>query len=381
MADPQTLFNQVERKKSLFMKFPREQDVTAYGGILEFDVYKTIPPKVTEMEGVGEMLGQFGIDIKNGFVEKVKSFDGAGAGVVGVPMGRRMFSVPLNFDPIKAAQNEKAQIEETRRNIANAENAYRNSDQQGPSQAPMADRTVRDRTEGRVQLYMPQGIQLTDGLEYDKNVAFGIFGSLVERGIATGDNIMSSIFKGIGEAFTTLKDATFGGASEEVVSLALARLSELPGIDQAVPGAAIRTALQKTPNPNIRAVFKQVNLRELQLLFKMKPTSQEEAEEIKRIIHFFRRNAYPESMRIKGISAGYNFPRKFSIRMLYDDPNTGRRRDVGFKMKKLHLTGVLTTFNPNNMAFYTDGNFEETDLQLTFIEEATLDRQDVEHGF
>ena len=368
-------------KKGSFMKFPREQDVTEYGGILEFDVYKTVPPKVTEMEGVGEMLGQFGIDIKNGFVEKVKSFDGAGAGVVGVPMGRRMFSVPLNFDPIKAAQNEKAQIEETRRNIANAENAYRNSDQQGPSQAPMADRTVRDRTEGRVQLYMPQGIQLTDGLEYDKNVAFGIFGSLVERGIATGDNIMSSIFKGIGEAFTTLKDATFGGASEEVVSLALARLSELPGIDQAVPGAAIRTALQKTPNPNIRAVFKQVNLRELQLLFKMKPTSQEEAEEIKRIIHFFRRNAYPESMRIKGISAGYNFPRKFSIRMLYDDPNTGRRRDVGFKMKKLHLTGVLTTFNPNNMAFYTDGNFEETDLQLTFIEEATLDRQDVEHGF
>ena len=86
-------------------------------------------------------------------------------------------------------------------------------------------------------------------------------------------------------------------------------------------------------------------------------------------------------MRIKGISAGYNFPRKFSIRMLYDDPNTGIRRDVGFKMKKLHLTGVLTTFNPNNMAFYTDGNFEETDLQLTFIEEATLDRQDVEHGF
>ena len=245
----------------------------------------------------------------------------------------------------------------------------------------MADRTRRDKTEGRVQLYMPQGIQLTDGLEYDKNVAFGIFGSLVERGIATGDNIMSSIFKGIGEAFTTLKDATFGGASEEVVSLALARLSELPGIDQAVPGAAIRTALQKTPNPNIRAVFKQVNLRELQLLFKMKPTSQEEAEEIKQIIHFFRRNAYPESMRIKGISAGYNFPRKFSIRMLYDDPNTGIRRDVGFKMKKLHLTGVLTTFNPNNMAFYTDGNFEETDLQLTFIEEATLDRQDVEHGF
>ena len=333
MADPQSLFKQIT--KYPFMKFPREQDVTEYGGILEFDVYKTVPPKVTEMEGVGEMLGQFGIDIKNGFVEKVKSFDGAGAGVVGVPMGRRMFSVPLNFDPIKAAQNEKAQIEETRRNIANAENAYRNSDQQGPSQAPMADRTVRDRTEGRVQLYMPQGIQLTDGLEYDKNVAFGIFGSLVERGIATGDNIMSSIFKGIGEAFTTLKDATFGGASEEVVSLALARLSELPGIDQAVPGAAIRTALQKTPNPNIRAVFKQVNLRELQLLFKMKPTSQEEAEEIKRIIHFFRRNAYPESMRIKGISAGYNFPRKFSIRMLYDDPNTGIRRDVGFKMKKL----------------------------------------------
>ena len=368
-------------KTGPLMKFPREQDVNQYGGILEFDVFKTTPPKVTEMEGVGEMLRQFGIDTKNGVVNKIKGFDGAGAGVVGVPMGRRMFSVPLNFDPIKAVQKEQAQIEETRRNIANAENAYRNSDQQGPSQAPMADRTRRDKLEGRVQLYMPQGIQLTDGLEYDKNVAFGIFGSLVERGIATGDNIMSSIFKGIGEAFTTLKDATFGGASEEVVSLALARLSELPGIDQAVPGAAIRTALQKTPNPNIRAVFKQVNLRELQLLFKMKPTSQEEAEEIKRIIHFFRRNAYPESMRIKGISAGYNFPRKFSIRMLYDDPNTGRRRDVGFKMKKLHLTGVLTTFNPNNMAFYTDGNFEETDLQLTFIEEATLDRQDVEHGF
>jgi len=364
------------------LKFPREQDVFEYGGILEFSVFKTFPPKVTEMNGLGSMLRGFGIDIKSGIVENI-----TGTPPTSLPTNLRFGrlggrSIPGGMSGADLEAIEKKLGLETKLNdVKNASEAFVSADQFGPSRAPNQERTVRLKEAGTVQLYMPQSIQLTDGLDYDRNVQFGIFGSLIERGIASGDNVMSSVFRGIGEAFSTLKDAAFGGASEEVVSLAVARLSELPGIDGSGAGPAIRSALQKTANPNIRAVFKQVNLRELSLMFKMKPTSEREANEIKDIITFFRTNAYPESVRLKGISAGYKFPRKFKVKFLYKNPVTGEVKNVGYKMKLLHLAGVTTTFNPNNMAFYTDGNFEEIDLELRFVEEQTLDQQDVKAGF
>lgn len=361
------------------LKFPREQDVFEYGGILEFSVFKTIPPKVTEMNGLGSMIKKFGIDLKSGVVENVT---GTPPAALPIRLGGRLGMIPGGMSPADAEAIRKKLGEETKlEDVKNAVEAYLSSDQFGPSRAPNQERTVRLKEQGTVQLYMPQSIQLTDGLDYDRNVQFGIFGSLIERGIASGDNVMSSVFRGIGEAFSTLKDAAFGGASEEVVSLAVARLSELPGIDGSGAGPAIRSALQKTANPNIRAVFKQVNLRELSLMFKMKPTSEREANEIKDIINFFRTNAYPESVRLKGISAGYKFPRKFKVKFLYKNPVTGEVKNVGYKMKLLHLAGVTTTFNPNNMAFYTDGNFEEIDLELRFVEEQTLDQQDIKAGF
>ncbi len=45
----------------------------------------------------------------------------------------------------------------------------------------------------------------------------------------------------------------------------------------------------------------------------------------------------------------------------------------------LHL-GFDTNYNPNSMSFHTDGEFQETDLSLSFVEERALRRQDIVKG-
>lgn len=52
-------------------------------------------------------------------------------------------------------------------------------------------------------------------------------------------------------------------------------------------------------------------------------------------------------------------------------------------MKKCHLKAISTSYNSSSMVYHADGYPVEIDLSLNFVEERTLNREDImdEDGF
>jgi hypothetical protein len=143
-------------------------------------------------------------------------------------------------------------------------------------------------------------------------------------------------------------------------------------------GAAVRARNKAAPNPNTRALFKQVNLRSFQFTFKLIPENITDAENIPEIIKFFREEMYPEDVAIGGLIAGYKFPKKFAITMTH--PGT-----TFPKIADCFLESFMTNYNPTNGAFLsTDGSTgkpAEVDISMTFTEARTLSKKDIRDGF
>lgn len=204
-----------------------------------------------------------------------------------------------------------------------------------------------------VSLYLPVGLQFRDNVGYEN-------ADLLSGNVASG----AAAAQLLGGA----------GGSEEA-KLALLSLS------QKNQGAATlaRAGGRVTANPNSRALFKSVNLREFAFTFKFIPRSRKEAEEVKQIVQLFREELYPESIRdtVAGtdISLGYRFPNRFQIDIEYD----GKR--ITNKILPCYLRDVSTSYNPTTMAMHEDGNFSEIDISLSFTESRTLDRKEIEAGF
>ena len=159
----------------------------------------------------------------------------------------------------------------------------------------------------------------------------------------------------------------------DVSRAVIAGVSKISGRGQNV----VNNALQTTLNPNIRATFRSVNLREHSFTFKFIPRSQAEAQEVRSIIDWFRMQVYPESIaQVGGIKVAYKFPNKMLIRMKY-----GMNTDIVTNYLPAHLVNMSTNYNPTNMSFYSDGEMQEIDLTLNFREYRTLSKEDIRAGF
>lgn len=219
-------------------------------------------------------------------------------------------------------------------------------------------------------LYLPQSIQFADRIEYT-NVDLGIVGAATAQALASGLTGAEIASKALGATlpdFESIQDAFTSGIRTEAAQVASLRASRR--VSGAVAGA-IETSTGVTINPNRRSTLRGVGLRQFRFAFKMIPTSQDEAEMVKGIVQFFREEMYPEARFISNISAAYRFPSKFEIKLSYD----GKKVATGILPSFLESVDVV--YNPNAMAFHTDGNPQETDISLNFVEERTLSKYDI----
>jgi hypothetical protein len=232
---------------------------------------------------------------------------------------------------------------------------------------PIPQRVGNDRT---CSLYLPQSIQFSDRVEYT-NIDLGIVGAATAAGIASGvsgKDIMKAIGGAVLPDFESVQEAFTMGLQSEAAQVAALRVAR--NVSGGVQGA-IETTTGVALNPNRRATLKGVGLRQFRFAFKMIPTSAAEAKMIKAIVQFFREEMYPEARYISQISAAYRFPAKFKIRLSYGG------KSVATGILPCFLESVDVVYNPNAMAFHTDGNPQETDISLNFIEERTLHKYDV----
>ena len=211
-----------------------------------------------------------------------------------------------------------------------------------------------------IELYLPTAIQFADKVEME-NVQLGqALGALVDGNL--------------GKTFDELaNDAAFKDVAGLSVSKAVSMFSDKGG-------AAARLSSRTAPNPNTRALFKQVNLRQFQYTFKMIPNNESEATTIGQIIKSFRTNMYPETITSSG-NVGYKFPTRYRIEAFYNGQSMS---DYNLKTEPAYLESLMSNYNPSSHAFMKGtsgrGFFSEIDLSLTFIEGKTLDRASIGTG-
>ena len=251
----------------------------------------------------------------------------------------------------------------------------------GPANQPIGDGGVSGAFPGRrefpsaypnVTLYLPKAVVFSDGMDYDNNVQLGIIGAAAEAAINAGGSLGDAIIKAANTGLSSFTDLFKELPTQDIARLALARGAAFGG---ALAGDVASATLRTTINPNRRTLFRGVRSREFRFSFSMIANSAAEAQEIDNIISFFRRQMYPTSVDVKGVSAGYKYPDPFRIDLKYGSTK------VGTSILNSYLTSMDTTYNQSSMGFHVDGKPSEVDINLAFFEERALARQDIEAGY
>jgi hypothetical protein len=262
-----------------------------------------------------------------------------------------------------------------------------------------SDRSVERRPDvPSIQLYLPVAFQQNDSFSIP-GTELGLLGAGALAGMNSGSSLLKSTMDQFSQGLGSVFDMAKGNLNASQAAVVTARLANKVAPSEIA--SAFSLAAGVTVNPNVRSIFKGVNLREYSFQFKFLPKSRKEAEVVEEIIDTFRKYSYPEVIDMGPVSAGYKYPDMFGISVyvehteevlkkgdIGDIAESGettetvtRRKRVGNRMKNCYLRAVSTNYNASSMAFHPDGRPVEIDLSLNFVEEETISRRDVEEGY
>ena len=230
----------------------------------------------------------------------------------------------------------------------------------------------------RISLYLPRAIQIQDTVTYDNAFQLGLIGGAIEAGIGSPGGAVGSALGAIaseaGGFANTLLGRT-GGMSADAAGILSGKVgSRIPGIsDQA--GGAIRSATRLTTNPNTRALFQSVPIRNFSFAFQLVPTSRAEARTIENIIKTFREELYPEALTAGGVNVGYRFPNRFLIKVKYNNTEI-----KGIKFLPVYMQSFNATYNAATGGMHNDGRFSSVDISMAFTETRAIAKADVRDG-
>ncbi len=205
-----------------------------------------------------------------------------------------------------------------------------------------------------VFLYIPAGLQFTDGASY--------------TGVELGTiNAARDVFSG------SLNDV--GGsdlANNNQALVAGIKLIDKIGADPALTAAA---GIEKGVafNPQTTLAFEQANLRTFNFSFNLVPESERDSKTINKIERFFRKYLYPE---VTGFVAKY--PPLFSVKFF--DKGESDENPYFPMIHDCYLTGVDVTLNPEGNSFYKTSMGKapaSTTVALSFQESRLLSRKDI----
>jgi len=293
---------------------------------------------------------------------------------------REYESLKRSNPEIYAEANGDAIVENAKKKYEVSRNARDEQNRQAREnlfkKTEFTERTLKPR-EGSIRLYLPVSFQQNDGLNYS-SAELGVMGASALEGMNKGGTMLGALGDAMKNGVQSIFDLVSGELSGPAAVIAAQRLASKKVPSEISEAFKIATAV--TVNPNLRSTFKGVNLREFSFTFKFMARSSKEAETVEKIIKTFRSSAYPESVDLGPISAGYHFPDLFAISVYFKNED-GKRKRIGNRIKNCYLRSISTNYNPTSMAFHIDGQPVEIDLSLNFVEEVTISKKDIEDGF
>ena len=234
-----------------------------------------------------------------------------------------------------------------------------------------------------VDMYFPLTMQFNDNALYD-NADLNAAGATAEALIQSGASALSSVIGAASQGAGSIFDAITGNKqlTETALRVGAARAIDLGSFINTGVANALRLTNRTVINPNTRALFRGVNLREFTFQFKMIAESQQEAAIVEQIVKHFRTQMYPDTYPVNignNVSAdlGFAFPNVFEITFKYKNGINQRIPRIHF----CYLRNVSTAINPTGGTFRRDGQPNEIDLTLNFVEYRTLNKKDIEAGY
>jgi hypothetical protein len=229
----------------------------------------------------------------------------------------------------------------------------------------------------KITLHLPIAYVVNDAIGYE-NAELGVMGATGLNAFDRTGDMGSALGAAVGAATTSITDLFKQGMGANAARVAFARGVAMAPISAGLKAAG-SIAARVVVNPNVRATFRGVAIREYSFQFKFIPYSQAESMMIADIIRTFRIHAYPEAIYAGPVAIGYKYPNLFKIRVQYGEK--GREKDVGSRIKMCYLRNVQTTYNPTAASFHVDGSPTEIDLTLAFTEHTTISRADIDSTF
>lgn len=215
-----------------------------------------------------------------------------------------------------------------------------------------------------IDIYLPQGIQKSDAMTYANN-DFKKLGLVVEQGARAWRD------GNFDQAKRQVERIIKGVAANSYVKTGADTLQLLT--DTKSQSYITRQSL----NPNTKVMFERVNIRTFNFSFNFIPNSKAEADTIREIIKMFRVNMYPEVS--DEFSLFMKYPPQFEITAY----PAGDKTDIENHIKWLpsYLTSSQHNFNTTATTYHQDGAPVDSTLSLTFSENVTMSKKDVEEGF
>ena len=208
-----------------------------------------------------------------------------------------------------------------------------------------------------VHLYIPQGLQFTDGANY----------SGVDLGTI---NAAASGIKALTSAQVEAETSGNTVSTDQVIAATMAGM-DMVGADASLT-AKLGIDRGIAINPQTALAFDRVNMRQFQFSFVLVPESVQEQRKARLIENFFRKYMYPET---EGFVSKY--PPKFKIQFL-----DGARENPYMPMiYESFLTGVDVTINPEGNSYHVGESTyyapTSVGLNLSFQEARMLSRHDL----
>ena len=192
--------------------------------------------------------------------------------------------------------------------------------------------------------------------------------------VTFNDDSMNAIQAAAAEAAITTLSQGLGAGAESVVSSVKAAAGDpetKKAIESTFAGAAVgaENLLARTTgnilNPNLELLFKAPTLRTFNFTFKMSARNSDEADEIIRILRFFKQGSRPQRSQS---NLYLKSPHTFKVKYLHRAAGTDEHQYIG-KVKECACTSVAVNYTPDGQyATYTDGKLVSYALTLGFKE-------------
>jgi hypothetical protein len=262
---------------------------------------------------------------------------------------------------------------EARANEQKTENKFKYATKKGSTLSVPRPPTVRMDT--AITMYMPTMVAVTTAVSYQDEVV----GDVAAAGAAVYQQILSNQKSATNITMNAIKKLG-ADVGDGMINMGLNALSVIPGIEGAKDVFEAQRGYIKAPKMEL--FFKGIGKRKFQYSFKMIPKSDQEMQEIRKIVQAFRLNMLPEFSDGDRASRRLTVPNTFDIQYMYNGKENGYLHKISTCV--LESCDVKYSGEGKYQTFTADDDGAPpmvTEMSLNFQEMEIITKERVAEGY